>query len=391
MTTVLAPGQPAPVPFTDFESITPDTPIEDLNLNWTERDLPQSRRTKHVHALHPYLGKFVPQLVEIFLRKYQPERVLDPFAGCGTTLVEATALGVPSVGTDISAFNCLLTSVKTRSYDLAALEQEVLSTIGKTFPSGQPRLLETRTEHGERSYLKQWYAPEALAALKAYLSHIPGNRYEDVLKIILSRAARSARLTTHFDLDFPKKPQTEQYWCYKHSRICSPTTDAKRFLQRYSMDTLRRIERYAEVRQEVEPQIACADARYFQYPECDLVITSPLTSASLTTTSSTATHTKLLGIDDQSEAEIGPAKKGTSLNAQANYVDDMVAVFRNVASCLAPDARVVVIVHDRRNLYHEIAERAGFSIEHELHRHVDRRTGRRASEFYESVFVWRAA
>ena len=36
----------------------------------------------------------------------------------------------------------------------------------------------------------------------------------------------------------------------------------------------------------------------------------------------------------------------------------------------------------------EIAEQAGFGIEHELHRHVDRRTGRRASEFYESVFVW---
>ena len=106
-------------PVTAFESITADTPIEGLNLNWTERDLPQSVRTKHVHALHPYLGKFVPQLVEIFLRKYQPKRVLDPFAGCGTTIVEATALGVPSVGTDISAFNCMLTSVKTKRYDVA--------------------------------------------------------------------------------------------------------------------------------------------------------------------------------------------------------------------------------------------------------------------------------
>jgi len=27
-------------------------------------------RTKHVHRLHPYLGKFIPQLVEVFLRKY---------------------------------------------------------------------------------------------------------------------------------------------------------------------------------------------------------------------------------------------------------------------------------------------------------------------------------
>ena len=32
-------------------------------LGIRERD-----RTKHVHRLHPYLGKFIPQLVEVFLK-----------------------------------------------------------------------------------------------------------------------------------------------------------------------------------------------------------------------------------------------------------------------------------------------------------------------------------
>jgi hypothetical protein len=50
--------------------ITAKTPLESLNLNWSEKDLPEKMRTKHVHKLHPYLGKFIPQLVEIFLRKY---------------------------------------------------------------------------------------------------------------------------------------------------------------------------------------------------------------------------------------------------------------------------------------------------------------------------------
>jgi len=54
--------------------------IEQINLSWTERELPQRLRTKHVHGLHPYLGKFIPQLVEIFLWYYfEPgQRVLDP-------------------------------------------------------------------------------------------------------------------------------------------------------------------------------------------------------------------------------------------------------------------------------------------------------------------------
>ena len=42
----------------------------DLELSWSEEALPQVERTKHVHGLHPYLGKFVPQLVEVFLRRY---------------------------------------------------------------------------------------------------------------------------------------------------------------------------------------------------------------------------------------------------------------------------------------------------------------------------------
>jgi len=71
------------------EKVTPETPLETLNLNWRERDLPERIRTKHVHRLHPYLGKFIPQLVEVFLRKFfrAGQTVMDPFCGSGTTLV----------------------------------------------------------------------------------------------------------------------------------------------------------------------------------------------------------------------------------------------------------------------------------------------------------------
>ena len=100
-------------PLTDFSSVKPETSLDVLNLNWRESDLPEYQRTKHVHRLHPYLGKFIPQLVEIFLRKYKPTLVYDPFAGSGTTLVEVNALGIDSIGTDISIFNVLLSKVRT--------------------------------------------------------------------------------------------------------------------------------------------------------------------------------------------------------------------------------------------------------------------------------------
>jgi len=54
--------------------------------------LAERERTKHVHRLHPYLGKFIPQLVEWFLRRYfkEDDIIIDPFMGSGTTLVQAS-------------------------------------------------------------------------------------------------------------------------------------------------------------------------------------------------------------------------------------------------------------------------------------------------------------
>src|SRR4030043_2330663 len=76
----------------------------DLSFNGVR----EYERTKHVHRLHPYLGTFIPQLVEVFLKKYfrKDDWIIDPFLGSGTTLVEANVLGINSVGAEISQFNC---------------------------------------------------------------------------------------------------------------------------------------------------------------------------------------------------------------------------------------------------------------------------------------------
>src|SRR5690349_23477439 len=92
---------------------------DELHLSWSEAELPERERTKHVHRLHPYLGKFIPQLVEALLGRYVAPggRVLDPFAGSGTTLVQALESGYDAVGVDVAAFNVLLGRVKTSAYE----------------------------------------------------------------------------------------------------------------------------------------------------------------------------------------------------------------------------------------------------------------------------------
>ena len=98
------------------------------------KNLPEHKRTKHVHRLHPYLGKFIPQLVEIFLRKYfrTGKTIIDPFCGSGTTLIQCNELGINSIGYDISAFNILLCKVKGSKYDISILRSEIFDILEQT-------------------------------------------------------------------------------------------------------------------------------------------------------------------------------------------------------------------------------------------------------------------
>lgn len=378
-------------PFTEFASIKPSTPLATLNFNWREHELPERARTKHVHRLHPYLGKYIPQLVEIFLRKYAPETVCDPFAGSGTTLVEASALGVDSIGCDISAFNCLLTKVKTDKYNLEKLEEELKDILNCAYLALTPSLFSEGTvdANTDNEYLKTWFATKALRELLFYRSLIPNYEYQDVLKVILSRSARSARLTTHFDLDFPKKPQTEPYHCYKHSRICQPTDDAFQFLARYSLDTLERIKEFSKIRTSAEVSIICGDARSVRFPKIDAVITSPPYVGLIDYHEQHRYAYELLGLPNNEGLEIGAASNGKSRKAQEAYINEIGKVFSNIRQSLSKDGVVVIVVHDKNGLYDALAPKIGYRLEETLTRHVNRRTGRRAGDFFEEILIWR--
>ena len=379
------------IPFTDFETIDPDTDLESLNLNWREKDLPERIRTKHVHRLHPYLGKFVPQLVEIFLRKFRPIAVCDPFAGSGTTLVEAATLGINAIGCDISEFNCLITRVKTGTYDLGLFEAETNDILNRALASHQSRLIEKSGSYHPSDYLKSWFAPSALDSLLAYQSLVSDYTYSDVLRLILSRAARSARRTTHFDLDFPKKPQNGPYHCYKHSRTCRPTEDAARFLKRYSKDTLKRIREFSEIRKGTALAVITGDSTQVDFPRHDLVVTSPPYVGLIDYHEQHRYAYELLGLEWRADEEIGSASNGSSQRARTEYVEGMIASFLNVRRSLVPDGRMVVIVNDKLGLYDDIRKEVGMRLETRLERHVNRRTGRRAGDFFESVLVWKQA
>jgi hypothetical protein len=359
----------------------------DLDLSWSERDLPERERTKHVHRLHPYLGKYIPQLVEELFRRHVPARgcVLDPFSGSGTTLVQALETGLDSAGVDVAAFNCLLAGVKTGAHNPFVLEHELRDVLAR-FERGEG-------DAGVASrYVSEWFAPQSQEDLLRFRSLVGEYEHADVLRVVLARAARSARLTSHFDLDFPRAPQAGPYWCHKHKRECRPVERADHFLRRYTVDTLARLKEFARVRKQRSVAVLHGDAREVELPgPFDAVVTSPPYPGLIDYHEQHRYAYELLGLDDLRSREIGAAEQGTSKAAIAAYVDGIAGVFAACRGALKPRGRVVIVVNDRRDLYPEILERAGLRLEQRYQRHVNRRTGRRAGEYFEDVLVARRA
>jgi len=296
--------------------------------------------------------------------------------------VQALESGQDATGADIAPFNCLLTRVKTRAYNPFVLESELREACARLdgFEGKRPEAPLSR-------YLRDWYAPQAAAELLFFRGLVEDYEHADVLRVVLARAERSARRTTHFDLDFPRVPQRSEYWCHKHRRTCRRVGEARRFLRRYALDTLERIREFSRVRARGrEAEVLHGDARELDFGgPFDGVVTSPPYPGLIDYHEQHRYAYELLGLEE-CQLELG---KGTSRAALAAYCKGVSAVLANVRGALRPGAPVVIVINDRRDLYPEILDRAGLRLEERYRRHVNRRTGRRAGEFYEDVLVAR--
>jgi SAM-dependent methyltransferase len=127
---------------------------------------------EHLHSLHPYPAKFIPQIprraIELWTKP--GDLVYDPFNGCGTTLLEASLAGRGGIGTDNNAVAILAARAKTALYsklDLAAVRRFASRiACGLADAPKRPDLIPDN-----KNFL-YWFAPvtlDRLAALKGLI------------------------------------------------------------------------------------------------------------------------------------------------------------------------------------------------------------------------------
>src|SRR5690242_7655887 len=83
--------------------------------DWNFHDI---NTRQHPHSLHPYPAKFIPQIPHKAIETWSAkgDLVYDPFGGCGTTLLEASLMGRPSIGTDNNSVAVLVSRAKVARY-----------------------------------------------------------------------------------------------------------------------------------------------------------------------------------------------------------------------------------------------------------------------------------
>lgn len=394
------------------------------------------------------------------------DTVLDPFIGSGTTIVQSLEMGINSIGIDISKFNCSITQSKIENYNLKELELILMNAVKATnkfskeqfngiydknlkdfiskfnknhFPSPEYKVKINKGLIDQKSYstekfdkfssiysdfkqnygkvgydndsegdifISRWYNPRIRQELRFYINLI--NEVEDkvvqnLMRVILSRTARSCRATTHSDLATLVEPVYEPYYCRKHYKICSPINTITTKLKTYTNDTIKRLKEFSQIRKNVFAQVIYGDSRYIdifdnlrtnnpefyeRIKDCkiDGIFSSPPYVGQIDYHEQHAYAYELFDIERKDEREIGPLSKGKSKKAQEEYVTGISQVLSNARRFLKDDANILIVANDKLNLYPLIAEKSGMQIVNEYKRPVLNRTERDKQPYSEKIF-----
>lgn len=259
------------------------------------------------HGLFPYRGKFHPQLIKGILNILQirpGDMVLDPMCGSGTLNVEASIIGINSIGVEKSPFCVLMSRVK----------HEAL----KTYPIILSKIIEAK----KNSY-------KILTKNKKVPKEFDFNISFNIQKVITLLAFLDA-------MGYARR-------CTKSIEVLFPTV-----LERY----VGQIDSFIRARNRIGLKIGKAkfhigDAKSLPLDDnsIDGIITSPPYSFAIDYAENDRPQLEFLGYNVQSLKDDMIGLKGKTRKERLNiYFEDMDKVLSEMARVLKPDKYTVIII-----------------------------------------------
>jgi len=149
-----------------------------IDYSWSFSDKTRKDTAYITHGYHRYPAKFIPQIVSRLAEKYTNEGdlIVDPFGGCGTTLVESKVMGRPSVGVDINPVAVLITKAKITPIDPQKIEKAFAILKAKLDTYSK----DTKVKAPEHERIDYWFKPEEKRKLAFIFAEISKLKDQDM-------------------------------------------------------------------------------------------------------------------------------------------------------------------------------------------------------------------
>ena len=226
------------------------------------------------HGLHKYPAKFFPELPRWLIKRYSQEndQILDPFAGSGTTNVEALLLKRHSVGIDVDPFSRFISKVKVTPLtekELKLAQKVLLEAISHYQPSQV-----AHCDLPDFPYRDNWFNKEILLELTYLKKRIheldSDEAVKDFFKVCLSSIIRSV---SNADNNCTRTVIRK-----KLNKVVNPNDALKRFMKALEVKVPKMIEFSRNCPFDTTAEFPTnMDARNIKYKEnhFDLALTSP--------------------------------------------------------------------------------------------------------------------
>ena len=349
-------------------------------LKSTDWSFPNESSRGDITDLHPYPARFIPPIPESIISVFDGKKlnILDPFAGCGTTLRAGLNAGHNVYGIDVNGLANLLQ--KVYSHPFSKKDTEQFEQIGKDLVSylikNQSRRLKVYIPN-----LEHWFNDDAQQVLALSISFIDKSTFQEHLKNLLRFSV------SRVIVKISKQKSDTQYVAIEKN------IDRNQMVQIISDSLALVAKRFAS---EVETSkwkgkatVLQGDARedttYKNLRNIDLIITSPPYPNAYEYWLYHKYRMFWLGLDPlwSREREIGarPFYSGTGKKDEFDFQNDLISIFKNLHKITTSEALQFWVVGDsiikgrvidNTKIVSDACERTGWKVIQKMQRIVNR-------------------